>query len=222
MVQRTSLQGSLLPVPAAVIEITNVANDYNGVTIISGTGSVVLGASGVIPDTSSVNVDDTTATLDLNNFNESLGALAGEGRVNLGTGTLTTGLNGGSNSFHGNISGSGSVVKEGDGLWSLRRSNSYSGSTIINGGGISLQDSGTLGAATSGTTVNSGAFLWLSDGVTNNEPLAFSGTDTRLLGQDRAIQAGTVTFVTSDTFTVETLDWIQFSILPVRLPAAAC
>ncbi|UXN58146.1 autotransporter-associated beta strand repeat-containing protein [Phyllobacterium zundukense] len=81
-------------------------------------------------------------SLDLANFNNSVyglsdGATAG-GSVTLGSGTLTI-TNGGSVSYGGVISGSGGLIKNGAGIQGISGcNNSYSGSTVINGGAVNV------------------------------------------------------------------------------------
>lgn len=62
------------------------ANTYTGETIVS-EGSVVLGASGVLADTGSVNVG-VGATLNVNGQTETVGAVHGVGSIALGGGNL--------------------------------------------------------------------------------------------------------------------------------------
>ena len=110
-------------------------NTYTGSTWVS-EGTLRLGASDRISNSSSVNVY-SPGTFALNNFNETIDLLSGDGNVSLGTGTLTvTGDNTifGSD-FSGVISGSGSLTKTGSGTFKLAGSNSYTGLTSITGGG---------------------------------------------------------------------------------------
>ncbi|MBL7220295.1 MAG: autotransporter-associated beta strand repeat-containing protein [Phycisphaerae bacterium] len=75
--------------------IISGANTYTGTTTITGAGGVLqLGASGVLADTTAVTVTGATTTFDLNDFDETIGSLAGTGLVDLGSGTLTTGGDG--------------------------------------------------------------------------------------------------------------------------------
>ncbi|KPG00475.1 hypothetical protein IP87_02650, partial [beta proteobacterium AAP121] len=76
--------------------------------------------------------------------NETLGVLAGNGNVALGGATLRTG-SGGSSSYGGTLSGSGALVKQGSGGFTLAGSHSYSGSTTVEGGTLNVQ--GTLASA---------------------------------------------------------------------------
>jgi autotransporter-associated beta strand protein len=119
---------------------------------------VQLTAADQIADTAAVSVV-TTGTLNLNGFNEAIGALAGTGSVTLGTGTgtLTLGGDGSSQTFSGIISGTGSVAKMGGGTQILSGANSYTGGTTISAGTLTIAGSLASGAGT--TTVANGATL---------------------------------------------------------------
>jgi autotransporter-associated beta strand protein len=110
------------------------ANTYTGATNINA-GALTLGASERITDTSAV-IINSGASLNLNNFNETIGSLAGGGMVNLVSGNLTAGGNHTSTIFTGNISGSGGLTKTGDGVFTLIN-NSYTGKTSVSGGTLS-------------------------------------------------------------------------------------
>jgi autotransporter-associated beta strand protein len=68
---------------------------------------------------------------------------------------------------------SGALIKDGDGLLVLSNANTYTGSTTVNDGTLSLQNASALGSGSAATTVNSGGTLQL-DGVS----VARSGTLT--------------------------------------------
>jgi fibronectin-binding autotransporter adhesin len=132
------------------------------------------------------------ATLDLNNFSQAIGSLAGGGAMTLGTATLTTGSNNTSTAFSGAISGSGGLTKIGSGTLALTGTNSYSGGTTVSGGVLlgnsqSLQGnilnnaavvfnqtgSGTYAGAMSGSgsmTLQGGGVLALSGNSTYSGP----------------------------------------------------
>jgi len=150
----------------------NRANTYVGNTGLSPTG---INASGTIQlgvnnglSTSSVlsitNSGTSVQTFNLNGFNQTLGGLsagsvtasATNTKVTLGTGTLTVN-DGGNRTFSGEISGTGNVVKQGAGVWTLGSANTYTGTTTISGGTV------VLGAAGS---INSTAELTLAAGAT--------------------------------------------------------
>jgi autotransporter-associated beta strand protein len=97
---------------------------------------LIIGAN--LVGTNSLNIE--TGTLNLNNFDLTIGTLEGvEGtEVQLGTGTLTTG---GANSttFAGIISGTGDLTKIGTGTFTLTGVNTYTGTTTVSGGTLELE-----------------------------------------------------------------------------------
>jgi len=103
-----------------------------------------------IPDTSPVTVL-LNAILDLNNNNETIGSLAGAGNVILGSGTLTTGGNNNSTTYSGQISGTGGLVKEGSGAFTMTGASTYTGPTTVNNGSLYID-----GSITSNVTANGG------------------------------------------------------------------
>jgi len=131
------------------------ANSYSGSTTIS-QGTLRLGAAGVIPDASDVSLANTSgASLDLNNFSETIGSLSGGGglggNITLGTGTLTvnqTTLG----TYAGQISGSGGLIKAGSSTLTLSGANGYTGTTTINAGSLQLGASDVI-ADTSDVTL---------------------------------------------------------------------
>jgi len=82
--------------------------------------------------------------LDLNGFAETIGSLAGNGNVQLGSGKLTVGGNGTSTEFSGTITGSGaaaSLVKIGSGALTLSGTNNYPGITRVAAGTLLVNGS---------------------------------------------------------------------------------
>ena len=108
--------GSLL-VPGAGTVILTGANTYSGATSVDA-GTLRAGATGTFPVSSAFTVA-AGATLDLNNFNQSIGSLAGAGSVTLGSATLITGNDNTSTTFAGIISGNGGLTKVGSGTFTL-------------------------------------------------------------------------------------------------------
>ncbi|NDE50338.1 MAG: hypothetical protein EB014_04615, partial [Actinobacteria bacterium] len=135
--------------------LSNTSNAYGSTTITSGT--LKLGAAGVIPDSSAVSV---TGTLDLNGYSETVGSITGNGTITSsvsGTPTLTAGGNNTDTTFSGviqNGSGTVSLTKSGTGTLTLSNNNTYTGATTISAGTLTV--SGTL-ADTTAVTVSSGA-----------------------------------------------------------------
>jgi autotransporter-associated beta strand protein len=71
----------------------------------------------------------------------------------------------GNGSFGGSLNSSGSLNQSGTGVWTLSASNSYTGSTTVTSGQLTLGNNNALGA-TSGVSVSSGATLGLQGGIT--------------------------------------------------------
>lgn len=129
--------------------ILNRANTYSGTTSVklgtlkAGIASVA-DVSGAFGNNSAVIMTNANATLDLNGFSTQIGSLTGGGssggNVILGSATLTVGGDDTSPAAYGGvISGAnGSLVKIGTGTLTLSGSNTYTGSTTINGGKLLL------------------------------------------------------------------------------------
>jgi autotransporter-associated beta strand protein len=151
-------------------------NTFEGDLYIVNTFLRVANGSAV-PDSATVTVSDhPDAALQLNGSNETIGALTGGGalggNITLGSGTLTIGANNTSTTYDGVISGTGGIVKVGSGNLILGARSSFSGTTTIQAGSLSVAevaDSGvnsplgtnpfmTLGATSSiGTLIYTGA-----------------------------------------------------------------
>lgn len=132
-----------------------------------GTNTLFANALVNLNSTATILNSTATAALELNNFDNSIAALAGTGAVNLGTGTLT--INDGQGSgYSGNIFGAGGVTKAGTGTQTFSGTNTYTGTTTINAGKLvitgntstsnfqinnlgTLAGNGTVGATSLGT-----------------------------------------------------------------------
>ena len=114
--------------------------------------SLNLGIAGSLPSTTAVNITGSGATLDLNNFSQTVGSLSGVAgsSVLLGTGTLTIGGNS-STTFSGVISGIGGIIKNGTGTLTLTDAKTFSGAVNLNGGLIKAAALNNLG---NGTALN--------------------------------------------------------------------
>lgn len=152
--------------------VFSAANTYSGATNIVA-GTLQLAASDRINDASAVTIS-SGALLDLNDYNETIGSLAGAGDVDTGSatgGTLTVGVNDRSTTFSGNISGIGDVVKTGTGTLTLTGTNStYSGDTYVNSGKLAIDNDARLGA--DGGLIFSGGTLLASGSFTSSRVVA--------------------------------------------------
>jgi len=128
-------------------------NTYTGATTVNG-GILQFGALGSLTNASAVTIN-SGATLDLNNVNEAIGALAGAGNVTLGAATLTV-SNSAAATFSGVMSGTGALVKLGAGTLTLSGVNTFSGGATINAGAISVKADNDLGASGGPVTLNGG------------------------------------------------------------------
>ena len=155
----------------------------------TGADRVILGTANHIVDTSAVTIN-STGRLDLNDNNETIGSLTGAtttAQVFLGTGTLTVG-DATSTTFAGIISETGDLVKEGTGTLTLSGVNTFTGTTTINDGSLSISADSGLGTAPGAATPGHLIF----DGGTLNNSATFTLDSNR--GID--LQAGGGTFDT--------------------------
>ena len=116
----------------------------------------------VLPTNTAVTVDAGSA-LDLNNTSQTVGALAGEGDVTLGTGTLTVASSADS-AFAGTISGDGTFVKDGASTLVLSGANSYQGGTVVNNGTLQIDSADAL-ASDGGMVVGENGTVVLSSSI---------------------------------------------------------
>ena len=108
------------------------SNTYQGATNI--TAGILQGGAANAFSAASAHTVAAGASIDLAGFEQAIGSLAGAGNIALGAGRLTTGGNNGSTVFAGNITGAGGLTKTGAGVFELLGSNSYAGSTRVEGG----------------------------------------------------------------------------------------
>ena len=157
------------------------ANTYAGNTRLLtnptvGTFNILrLGASGVIPDTSVLEIQGANSIIELNGNSETVksiatintgaGALANS-RLDIGSATLTlSDLVGEVSSFGAQIitSGTGKIIKNGAGQFNISGSNAnWTGEFVLNDGLLNIGANNTLGTTTSGTakiTLNGGTIV---------------------------------------------------------------
>jgi fibronectin-binding autotransporter adhesin len=151
-----------------------------------------------IPDASPVTVA-SGATLDLNNFSETLGPLSGSGEVILGQGALWINSTS-SATLTGTVSGAGRVVKLGGAKQTLSGANTYTGSTTVLEGELDLGAAGNIGSTTS--EVNVGALAGISGTLTiSGGSLTASSITVGSLGTGTLNVSGATTAVTANANT---------------------
>ncbi len=158
-------------------------NTYSGQTTLN-EGTTKLAGGNAIGDTSAVSIKNaTTAVLDLNGSNETIGSLSGGGvdggTVAIGTSRLT--VNETANStFSGFITGSGALIKTGAATLTINtNANSFTGALIVNQGQITLADRTDANFSSLSTlTLNNGVLLLDFTGGTESSPNKINNSAT--------------------------------------------
>jgi autotransporter-associated beta strand protein len=150
------------------------------------------------------------ATLNLNNFNQTIGSLTGSSisgpqpKVLLGSATLTTGGTNSNGTFAGDITGTGGIVKTGTGTFTLTGTNTYSGGTVISAGTLQLGNGGTTGSIVGNVTDNANFAINRSDTVVFGGTISGSGAFQQL-GTGTTIFTGNNTYTGGSTISAGTL-----------------
>jgi fibronectin-binding autotransporter adhesin len=147
--------GSVTKVGTGTFTVSGTST-YSGTTTING-GILSATTTTAVPATSAVTLANVAgAVLDLNvgATTFTIGSLAGGGplggNVTLGAATLSIGGDNSSTNFSGVISGTGGIVKIGNGTQSLTGNNTYAGTTLVN-----------VGTLKAGYSPPAGSVLWL-------------------------------------------------------------
>ena len=194
-IKTTGITGAL-PNSDLVIDGTTVeldtASTYNGPTTIQNSGTLRLGASNVLPSSPQTDLTvNSSSVFDLNSYSDGVASLTGDSTaiiknsVASSTSTLTVHPGSGSTTFAGVIAGTNggtrgdiALVKTGNGTLVLTGANTFSGSTTISGGTLTLADTtGSALGSTSSITVNSGGTLLLgaSNQINNSAGITLAG-----------------------------------------------
>ncbi|TXN01641.1 S8 family serine peptidase [Methylobacterium sp. WL64] len=182
--------GGLAKLGAGTLALSGT-NTYAGATTIAA-GTLLARGGQAIGDRSAVLIG-AGATLALAD-GETVGSLAGQGRVALGSARLTAGGDGSSTTFAGTLDGTGGLTKAGAGTLTLAGANSYTGGTTIAAGTLQVGAGGTTGSLV-GDVANAGTLAFdRADAVT------FAGT---VSGTGDLVQrgAGTLTLTGAHSFT---------------------
>ncbi|NCT84572.1 MAG: DUF4347 domain-containing protein [Comamonadaceae bacterium] len=121
-------------------------NTYTGATLLVNYGWLKLNGDASMADSSTVRVNGNSVLTLLSD--QTIGSLASNNanaRIQLGSYTLTAWGDNTTNTVVGVISGTGSLVKQGSGTLSLIGNNTYTGTTTINGGSLTIGTSASLG-----------------------------------------------------------------------------
>ena len=172
-------------------------NELNGGLTNSGTARIAGQLLGDVANSGSItltgittgigNFNQTaTGTLSLGGFATTIATISGLGRIDLGAGRLTTGVNGVNTLFGGTITGAGGLTKIGTGGLVLTGDNSFTGGTTISAGTLQLGNGGTTGSVV-GAIVNNGMLV-----INRSNLLQLDGV---ISGTGMLVQAGTGTTV---------------------------
>ena len=198
---------------AGGVVVVTGAGTYTGATLVQ-SGTLRAGNGNVFSAASDYTV---TGTLDLNNFDNTIGSLAGTGNVTLGVATLTTGdtVN---TTFSGTISGAGGLGKQGTDTFTLSGENTYTGITSVDAGVLLGGAANTFSAASMtmvgvAGTLDLGGFAQTINNVTLNGGVLQNGSLTGAVASNGGaiatiagpatvtIAAGTTTFEGTNTYT---------------------
>lgn len=188
--------GSLNIIGPGVEILSNAANSYTGGTFVNG-GTLQNGVNNALPMTGNLTVN-SPGTYSLGGFDQTIGALSGNGVVQLTANTLTTSTSMNS-TFFGPIMGlGGTLVKNGTSTLTILGPNSYSFTTVnmgtLQGNTMSLQGMITNNGATvifnqpfpgvfTGTLLPPGGALMITGGgnVIFPSPTAQTATTTEVV-----------------------------------------
>jgi autotransporter-associated beta strand protein len=161
------------------------SNSFTGDTNIRG-GTVTLANSAALIS-STLNYASLGGSLSFGTLTSAtLGGLKGTQALGLvnnlsGPVALSVGVNNLNTTFSGALSGSGSLIKVGNGILTLGGASSFSGGVTINSGSVAFTASNNLGANGGSVTFNGGALVYTASsqlGLSTNHPFSFNGDGT--------------------------------------------
>ncbi|MDE3055683.1 MAG: hypothetical protein KGI80_03190 [Verrucomicrobiota bacterium] len=201
-----TLGSSVATVPYA-LTLTGTSNSYSGLTTIAFGSQLIAGTTNSFSPSSAVTIA-SGATLNLNNFANTIQTLEGAGNVVTGasSGCTLTISNGDNQTYSGVMSGQGGLVLSGGSL-SLSGSNTYGGLTTVASGAILT--AAATGALPSGSAIivnsNGELITGVQDALSNSSALTVNGT-LDLEGNSQTIfvalqGSGVVTTPTAATLT---------------------
>ena len=159
-------------------------NTFSGTTVISA-GTLQL-ANSLALQNSTLNYD--SGILDFGSLTAAtLGGLSGSQNLALQNATpaavaLTVGGNGGSTTYSGALSGTGSsLTKSGSGTLTLTGNSSYTGITTVGAGTLQLDAGGVINGGAAGLTANGGGKLVVNGGSLTASALSTVGVTSSLI-----------------------------------------
>ena len=168
---------------------------YTGATNVNA-GIMRAAAPDVFAQTSTFTVE-SNATLDLAGYTQTIGSLAGAGKVNLSIGTLLTGGNGQSTEFSGVMFGQGGLIKQGDGNFTFSGTGAFNGLTSVEAGILNLANGGGLSGS---VMVQPGAALIYAGAIGGS--LVSGGTVSPAATGGRVTLGGSLSLLPGGTLTV--------------------
>jgi fibronectin-binding autotransporter adhesin len=162
--------------------ILNGTNTYTGGTTLNG-GTLQVG--------SDANLGDATGTITFNGGDLTVTRSMASDRdmvINAGNASITTGA-GATFTAHGDMSGTGGLIKRGSGILTVTGSNTFTGGALIDGGIVKIDSGSSLGT---GVIVLQGGTLQTVDSLGTGQTVLVSGnsgvntdtgTTTELSGQ---------------------------------------
>ncbi|TPK25981.1 hypothetical protein FJ867_28540, partial [Mesorhizobium sp. B2-5-3] len=150
--------------------ILSAANTYGGGTTVTGgvlrfTNDVNLGAAGTAITLNGGAVGTTKDTPAATSIDRKI-VLAGNGGIDVALHPFI---------WSGSISGSGRLIKSGDGEFELTGTNSYSGGTLVQRGTLRVASDDKLGATGTGLTLENNAGLRASETFTSTRNVLLEG-----------------------------------------------
>ncbi len=162
---------------------TETINILNNGQFLASAGALASGANIALQD------GDAVFT---NNGNNTISSIYGWGTFNLVAGTLTTDGDEDNQGIGGDISGGGSLTKQGAGILTLSgNNNAFTGGITVAGGTLSLQNSSAAGT---GTITTTGSIIDYGGGIDLTNLIDIDSPDTQLqvLAGLSAKQSGTI------------------------------
>jgi autotransporter-associated beta strand protein len=154
--------GGLTKEGSGTLTLLMVPKTYTGATIING-GTLKAGAANILPSSSAFTLNAGSA-LDITSGSQTIGSLTGVGTVSLDTRILTLGGNNINTTYSGVITGTGGLIKQGSGTWSVTGNNTgYTGTTTLSTGTLAVGHANALGSGgislANNTTFQAGAAI---------------------------------------------------------------